>query len=174
MPADRGNLFAGSSGLGISKHSEFDVSVYSWDDASLDACAFDVAAPQQPDGSIPRFPIEVFWPDVYRRQKKISGGTKRLISADPDPISHAADKPAGEREFSLEELGAEYLLRVRRWKADVQKNGNIATYSPEDDRAWAAAIFRKAPRRELRAVRNRLAPESWKKTGKKVGVIRHE
>ncbi len=70
--------------------------------------------------------------------------------------------------------GAEYMLRVERWRSARSENPGLRSPSEEDDWAWARARFGQVPRSTVRALRAKHAPECWRKSGKRSGAIWRE
>jgi hypothetical protein len=69
--------------------------------------------------------------------------------------------------FTAELLRAEYRAQVARWEAT---GGRFKPPSREADRKWADRWFHDTPRSALRKARKELAPESWRKSGKRAGA----
>jgi len=159
-PSDRGQPIGGASGLQLSLHSEFDVSVSSWSDVDLRVPDFDVALPRQPDGSIPRYPVEVFWADVYAWERQ---RTTNEESAPPRPAQTA------ERPYDLALLKSCYMIRLAKWNDDIRNGGNFAAPSAADDLKWAQSKFKGVTRSVMRKVRKSVAPKSWQQTGPRTG-----
>ena len=63
---------------------------------------------------------------------------------------------------------AEYRTRIERWKLT---DGKFNPPTPDADRIWAGSLFVDVPRTALRTVRGDLAPNSWKRPGKRSGMI---
>lgn len=127
-------------------------------------------------------PIDPTTPHVWRGVsiKKVDiisrwppDGGERLvrIEAEPQSASAAENTRLSKTRYNERLLRAEYLVRVERWRG---AGAEMAPPSPDDDRLWAALQFDHAPRQALRKVRRDLAPESWKKRGKRTGMKWHD
>lgn len=73
--------------------------------------------------------------------------------------------------FARNLLRAQYRVRVVRWQSTGEQ---FKPPSPDADRKWADSHYVGVPRTALREARKDLAPESWKKRGKRSGANWHE
>ncbi len=105
--------------------------------------------------------------DIITRWPPDAGDRPGCTEAEPQSTSAAETTGRSKTRYTEGLLRAEYRVRVARWQ---QAGAGMVPPSSAEDHLWALSRFEHAPRVALRKARQDLAPESWKKPGKRAGM----